>query len=183
MPFPGLKVPLQVEIFTTDVDRWKKQIIGQPIMAEHWLIGDGSFRNELEQMVPGLFEAIPLEIVSFLRKTPQAMRRKKTEGTGGVPIPGPFFSFHATQEIYLDRGLKGQYPPIECPICKRSIPDIPFDVAVIPDVPPSRPTVGFMVELLFEGYDYIFHESIVSAFQTKFPKMLFEEMNSEPLLF
>ena len=183
MPFPQLKVPLQVEIFTTDPEHWKEQIVGQPIMAESWVVGDQKFVEALEKILPGLFHARPIEIVSFLKKTPYAMRQKSKERTKNSPEPGAFFSLHPNVEIHLDRALKAQYPPIECPACNRSIPDIPFDVAVIPSIPDSRPLAGFMAELLFEGYDYIFHESVVESLQNHFPKMLFEEMNPEPLLF
>lgn len=183
MPFPRLKVPLKVEIFTTDLDHWEHQILGQPIMAESWLIGDEEFKETLETLLPGSFNSSPVEITSFLRKTPIAMRKKQRNKDSDFPVPSRFFSFHPIEKIHLDRGLKAQYPPIECPTCHRSIPDIPFDVTVIPDIPSSRPQAGFLVELLFEGYDYLLHESAVQLLAEKYPKMIFEELSPEPFLF
>ncbi|PIE02025.1 MAG: hypothetical protein CSA81_09195 [Acidobacteria bacterium] len=182
MPFIELKVPLKVEIFTTDVENWKSQIPGKPIMAESWVIGDRFFKEKLEKLLPGAFYIKQVEISSFLRKTPQAMRKRQSEKSSQHQ-PGAFYSFHPREKIFLDRGLKKMYPPIDCPVCKRAIPDIPFDAAIIPDIPPSRPQAGCLADLPFEGYDYLFHECVVPVLQKAFPKMLFEELSPEPFLF
>ncbi|MCB1053387.1 MAG: hypothetical protein KDC71_22485 [Acidobacteria bacterium] len=180
MPFQDLRCPLQVEIFTTDLANWRQNILGRPLMAEHWLIGDAQFRDQFATLV-GEFESEPVNVVSWLSRSPLAFPKelRNLHQAGEIPT---FYRMWPKHALELDNQLLSDFPPVTCQECKRSMADVPFDFQLVPESEPVH-QFAYLKDIHFEGYDYLFSEEIVAPLQERFPGLLLEQLSSQPNLF
>lgn len=185
MPYPHVKEPLKVEIFTTEVANWEREIAGQPLMAEHWLIGDEQFVAELRKSLGSVFTTQPVQIVSWLSRSQAALKAgssaRQAHSLNKVP---PFLLVTPKESISLDRSLIDRFPPIRCHACQRDIPDIPFDVPLVPDESVAQPAFAFLGDIHYEGYDYMVRSDRAQALIELFPSLIMEPLEpGEPSLF
>ncbi|CAM2008745.1 hypothetical protein [Acanthopleuribacter pedis] len=183
MPFQDLEQELKVEICTTESISWDERILGKPMMADHWLIGDETFCGAIEEIAADQFDVTPITVVSWLTRTPLSMMTDP----GSLlkerrhPSPPTYFYLRPRQQISLDNKLLKTFPPIQCAECRREIPEIPFDFQPIPDPGETCYPIASLRDLYLEGFDYLFHETIVEAVERVFPEMMLERLISEPL--
>ncbi len=184
MPSPCLNESLKAEIFTTEVDNWQQEIQGQPLMAEHWLIGDQLFVDRLRDILGPCFDVESIEIVSWLSRSPTALRSQQTaDSTASKRVP-EFFRVIPHQTVPLDHGLTDRFPPINCSSCQRDIPDIPFDVQLVPDESGAQPAFAYLADIHYEGYDYLIRADRSDVLSKHFPRMILEPLEpGEPSLF
>ncbi|MCB1042734.1 MAG: hypothetical protein KDC35_07335 [Acidobacteria bacterium] len=182
MPYPDLRERLKVEIFTTEVSNWEREIKGQPLMAEHWMIGDAQLVQSLRQHLGDSFITQEVEVVSWLSRSPRALNAKQgVVDTHHVP---KFFAVFPKYTLPVDQELSDKYPPIRCNECVRDIPDIPFDVALIPGLATENPMLASLADLHYEGYDYLVREDCAISLIDAYPNMILEKLESgEPSLF
>lgn len=185
MPYFHLNAVLDVEIFTTRISGWKRAILGQPLMAEYWLIGDALFGETFRSIVGEDVGIEEVHVVSWLTRNKAVQDAHSDEWgspmqAGDLPV---FFRYFATRSIALDSDQSRQYPPIECSACQRSIPDIPMDVLPLPQADVPEIPFGYLNDLHLEGYDYLFREDVAQRLKETFPTMILEPIRGEPTLF
>ena len=183
MPFQELRGPLEVEICTTESGEWEERINGKPLMADHWLIGDELFGERIETICPGMFRKTPVKIVSWLARSPMdtfsdpgELLKVQQHSTQ----PG-YFHFKPKTQIELAAHLLESFPPMKCCECQREIPEIPIDFQPVPNLKGPAPSVVSLEGLYLEGYDYLFHQDILSKLESEFPGMILEKLAPEPL--
>lgn len=184
MPFPDPEEALEIEIFTTDTADWMSRIKGRPMMADLWLIGDKQFRKDLEKLMPGMFDADPVKIVSWMTRNPGVLTNDPTDilKQNANPTRPQYFCFRAKQTISLDSTLLDSFPAMRCHSCKREIPDIPLEYQRLPELSGKLPMVASLEHFHLEGYDYLFHEDVLEALRGEYPEMMLEELVGEPLV-
>ena len=180
MPFQHLQGSIQVEICITETHQWRKRILGRPLMADHWLIGDEIFAESWDQLLPGAFEKHPIRVVSWLTQNP----RQEPEGSalirGKYVKERPYFYFFPKQDIELNPNLLKDHPPFHCYGCRREIPDIPIEFQPFPALQQGLPPVAYLRGFYFEGYDYLFHEDLIGKIEALFPEMILEQLVPHP---
>jgi len=183
MPFSEPRTSLEIEIFTTDSEVWESRIEGRPMMADLWLIGDNTFAAMLEQHMPGMFKKSPVEIVSWMTRSPGLLVTDpadflKHKQHSGKPY---YYRFSPVQSICLDAGLRDLFPAIRCNTCDREMPEIPIEYQRMPDISGELPAVASLEGFCLEGYDYLFDQACKSILEKLFPEMMMEPLVSEPL--
>jgi len=183
MPHHELDATLEIEICTTESEAWRTRIQGKPMMADHWLIGDHQFAEKLEQLLPGMFNRWPATILSWLTRSPLAMLSEPEDilKVRAHPDQPRYFYFKPVHQINLSPQLVESFPPIKCCECQREIPEIPFDFQPVPDPAGQTYLAAELNGLYLEGYDYLFHENIVSRIEQNFPEMILEKLIPEPM--
>lgn len=184
MPHQELDGPLQVEICTTDLGNWEARMIGRPMMAEEWLIGDDFFAEKLEHVLPGLFEQIPIQVVSWLARSPLAVMTSPESVQQEMVhrAPPPYYYFKPVHQVRLDHRILESFPPLHCCECHRAIPDIPIDFRPIPDPEQEIYPAAGLKGLYLEGFDYLFSKKAALELEKAFPEMMLEKLVSEPLM-
>jgi hypothetical protein len=181
MPYQGLMDKMEVEVCTTEQSQWESRIEAKPLMADHWLIGDEALVAKFEAIMPGCFEAIEIEVASWLTRNPhalsfdpQAMFRAQNHSA-----PPRYFYLKPRHEISMSHELSHIFPPLSCNDCRREIPEIPIDWQPLPDEEaPFK--AGSLKNLYLEGYDYLFREDVVPQLEKQFPNMILEALVSQP---
>lgn len=184
MPYPYPQAPLEIEIFTTEAHGWANRLKGRPLMAEEWLIGDETFRDTLEECLPGEFDCRDVRIVSWMVRNPGFIATEPADMLSAKDYPDqpPYFFFRPSKTLALDERLINSFPPICCQRCNREIPEIPLEYQRLPDLSGEQPTVASLEHFHLEGYDYLFHERILDMLKERFPEMMLEELASETLM-
>ena len=178
MPLEQMGGGLRVEICALDSYGGYAEYRGMPMMADYWLIGDEAVRADLERLLPGGFQVVPIHAIM------------NTASKGQVPPPAPggrqtapasFYCFTPTRRIDLDPDLMRAFPPLWCAECHRHIPNIPIDFQPLPAAPSRDCSVASLRHLYLEGYDYLFHEAVAAQLQSLFPQMILEKLATEPI--
>lgn len=180
IPFRGLQGSLAIEILATERADWRAALRGRAMLADNWLVGDAEVAAKLERLAPGGFEQFPVRVAAWQVHT----RGYLTEAADAEPVAGPpadppaLFAFTPAQVWDLAPGILEMFPPIRCKACGRQIPDIPFDVTPWPQTD-ARSTVGALRFFSYEGYDYLFDDTVIDDFVAAFPEMVLERMSAE----
>ncbi len=183
MPFAEPHGTLEIEIFTTDAPGWERRLLGRPMMAEEWLIGDQNFRATIERLLPNLFVIAPVTVVSWLARRPGHWVTEPSEilARKDYPAQPDYFYFRPTHTLALDRRLQDSFPCLHCNRCGRDIPEIPLEYQRLPELGVDQPLVASLEHFHLEGYDYLFHERALSQLHSVFPEMLWEELATESI--
>ncbi len=184
MPYPEPRGTLEIEIFTTDTRGWESRLLGRPMMAEEWLIGDQHFRATVERLLPDLFAIAPVTVVSWLTRRPGHWVTEPSDilAQKDYPSQPDYFYFRPRQTLTLDRRLQQSFPSLHCGHCGRDIPEIPLEYQRLPELGEGQPLVASLEHFHLEGYDYLFHERALAELQRLFPEMLWEELATESLI-
>lgn len=179
LPFQPLVSPLKVEICVNQPSAWLGELQGQPMMADHWLIGDETFGETLGQLLGDHMAQTQVEITAWLT----------TEPSFGQPLNGrhqqakapAYFHYFPKTHLDLAAEVTERFPPIWCQTCRRKIPNIPFDYQPAPDSIGQVPFAA-LNHCHFDGYDYLFHETLVAKLSQHFPNMLLEKLPTPGLV-
>ncbi len=182
MPFQELEKTLHVEIIMSGSHEWESRLRGRPMLADHWLIGDGALAATLDATFPDLFVKAPVRITSwltreslFLANPEDALKEQEHQ------LQPEYFYFKPKSSVSLATALLESFPPIRCHSCRREMPELPFDFQPIPDLTQDTPLIVALKDFCLEGYDYLFHESIIPSLERLFPEMILEQITTEPL--
>ena len=178
LPFGSLAATLKVEICVNQPLDWENRLTGQPMMADHWLIGDEEFGNRLNHALNGHVMRSEVEITQWLITEPSF---GKSTASDGKKSPAPDY-YHYFPKTRLDWAADHEcsIPRMTCQVCRRTIPDIPLDWQPVPHASDAIPFAG-LNHFYFDGYDYLFHESVVTGLAEQFPNMLFEKLPTPSL--
>ena len=182
MPFRDFVKTLKVEICAADTEDWAARILGRPMMADHWLIGDERFCDALHKLLPHQFDLTPIAVSAWFTRTshsatadPSELLKKNQHAS-----PPRYFYLKPKRVLNLDAKLLESFPPIQCSECGREIPEIPIDFQPLPNLEEHSPQIASLKGLYLEGYDYLFHETTVPALDEYFPEMILERLRVEP---
>ena len=182
MPVRELETTLEVEVCATEPDLWETYLRGKPMMADHWLIGDGLFAARLEDVLPGRFDKARVNVLAWLARVPSDTP-SKAQAIPGKPfyrtLPD-YFYFRPNAQVRLAPKFLENFPPIQCCACRREMPEIPIDFQPVPDLDGDTFDVAALAGLYLEGYDYLFDERAASLIETSFPEMVLEQLALEP---
>ena len=183
MPFRELEETLRVEIITVDSEDWESRLRGKPMLADHWLIGDEALAATLDGTFPDMFERVPVEVSSWMTRAPMLLSTPPSETLveRAHTFQPDCFYFKPVNSIALADELLESFPPIRCHVCRREMPELPFDFQPIPDVTGDLKPVVSLKDFHLEGYDYLFHESVAPDLARLFPEMILEPVATEPL--
>lgn len=176
LPFGSLAGTLKVEICVSQPLDWEQKLTGQPMMADHWLIGDEAFGERLDHLLNGHVSKAAVEITQWLATEPSYGRQKQRASQKHVPA---YFHYFPTARIEWSSDNHRLAPQMACQTCRRKIPDIPIDWQPVPSTSETIPFAG-LNHFHFDGYDYLFHESVVTGLAQHFPNMLFEKLPASP---
>ena len=173
MPFPQPEAALEVEICAGTPHEWENRLHGQPMMADHWLIGDEAFGDDFAKMLQGNVGKVPVEIVGWLRAEPSF--DESPSKVHSSRIAPQFFHYFPTAQIGVAPEVLDRFPPIRCNACQRNIPNIPFHLQPVPE-PTHTVLFAALEQFPLDGFDYLFHHSVVPTLQSRFPTMLLEKL-------
>ena len=189
LPSTEFSCPLEVEIcMAHEVNRakdgtgsgngqWEAQLRGFPLMADHWMIGDEWCAAALDSLFPDAFENIPVSVVSWLARdfdaqasSPDMLKVRRPSS------PQHYTYFRPKHQLSIARVIMEQFPAMECQSCGREIPNLPIDHQPVPESSPGRHMVASLRGLYLDGYDYLFHESVLPSIEANFPAMILERL-------
>lgn len=175
MPLEHLAEPLKVEICVGQPEQWARQMEGQPLMADHWLIGDAAFGDTLSELLGEAFGRTRIEISNWLASEPSygaiTGRQKSTIR------PPAYYHYFPVHKIEWADDVLQQFQPIQCFTCRRNIPNIPFHIQPAPNFTAAFQFAALR-DFLFEGYDYLFQDQLAEALADLFPNMVFEKLSA-----
>lgn len=173
LPFQEPAAPLCVEICVNGPGSWPQRLAGQPLMADHWLIGDEAFGEKLCALLDCDVPKLEVDIYAWLTQEPSWSRPNRPHpSSSNAP---QYYHFFPAHHLELTAEVAEQFPPFWCNGCKRHIPNIPFDFQPTPKGNQHYPFAA-LKHFHLDGFDYLFHESVVNELRTHFPNMLFEQL-------
>lgn len=183
MPFRRFEGVLSVEIIANDAQDWSARLRGKPLLADHWMIGDEALARTLEDTFPGMFEKAPIKITSWMTRAASHVVTSPAETLveRKYDFEPDYFYFKPVFSVSLATELLESFPPIRCHACGREIPELPFDFQPIPNLSGASKPVVALKDFYLEGYDYLFHTSVVETLSRLFPEIILERVATEPL--
>jgi len=175
MPLEKLAEPLKVEICVGQPELWQDQMAGQPLMADHWLIGDAAFGETLASLLGDEFGRTRVQIANWLTSEP-TFGQTYTQA-GNAKKPPVYYHYFPIRKIDLADEVLQQFQPIQCFTCRRNIPNIPFHLQPLPSLADPVPFASLR-DFLLEGFDYLFHTRFIEPLANQFPNMVLEKLSA-----